>query len=228
MPKLKVGSSNYKNTSTRATISGHRFKSRAIYNTSKGTSESTNWRLDFYRFNNVSYAQVLKTAVKNKVTNIVKINNVTTKIRDGALHSNSKTVKQQYIPSIKVPSKNDSKCRFHKSTAKAKKGQIKVSHPQAWEKHFQCKNRFAVLPVDAVVSNMVSESIDNASDINKPEGQVPDEGDTSKATMAKSQIASTDDASDKKSLVLPPIKEGGVDSCTKYDLPLRIKNKSMT
>ena len=50
----------------------------------------------------MSYAQVVKTAVKNKVINTIKNNNVTTKIRDGALNNDSKTAKHQHIPSIKV------------------------------------------------------------------------------------------------------------------------------
>ena len=228
MPNLKVDSSNHKETSNVAVITGHGFKSRTVYNTSKSTNESANWRLDWYRLNNVSYAQVAKMATKSKVTQVVKNDSVITKIRDGVVDCSSKTVNHQYTHSTEVLPKNDSKCRSHNSTAKVKKGQVKVSHEQAWGQHLQCKNKFAVLPVDAVVSDTVSESSKNASDIKKSEGQVTDTGDNCKVRVVKSRIASTDDASDKKSPESPQINHGEVDSCTKYDLPLRIKNKSMT
>ena len=60
-----------------------------------------------------------------------------------------------------------------------------------------------MLPVDAIVSDMASESVNNAVDINKSDSQVPDKGDNSKVRVAESRIASLDDAPDKKSLVLP-------------------------
>ena len=80
MPNLKVDSSNHKETSNVAVITGHGFKSRTVYNTSKSTNESANWRLDWYRLNNVSYAQVAKMATKSKVTQVVKNDSVIKKL----------------------------------------------------------------------------------------------------------------------------------------------------
>ena len=61
---MNVGSRSNKNTNYRVALIGHKFKPRTAYNSSNGTGESTNWRLDWCRLNNMSYAQALKTAVK--------------------------------------------------------------------------------------------------------------------------------------------------------------------
>ena len=62
----KVGFNNKANTTVKVLVAGPGFKTRTIYNFSVESGESVNWRLDLYKSNNMSYAQVLKTAVNRK------------------------------------------------------------------------------------------------------------------------------------------------------------------
>ena len=66
MPISKVGFNNKANTTVTVPAVGLGFKTRTIHSSSIKFGESVNWKLDLYRSNNMSYAQVLKTAVKRK------------------------------------------------------------------------------------------------------------------------------------------------------------------
>ena len=64
--KRDINSKGQNHDSDTHKVTGHRFESRVIYNSNKISIQSINWRRDFYKCNNVTYAQVLKKGIKNK------------------------------------------------------------------------------------------------------------------------------------------------------------------
>ena len=73
MPISKVGSKNNANTTVKDKVVRHGFKTRVVYNASINVSESTNWKLELYKANNMSYAQVLKIAVNTNLQRLKQI-----------------------------------------------------------------------------------------------------------------------------------------------------------
>ena len=132
MPIQKVGS-RIKNTNTTVKVpnTGHGFKTRTVYNSSNGTGESVNWKLDLYRFKNLSYAQVLKAAVQHKNVEVRTDSSTKGKVRDVALKKETIKVIQSSITAKKVLTKSSSAHSPHNHKVNLKKGQAKLNqhHP---------------------------------------------------------------------------------------------------
>ena len=260
MQKTKVGFNNKANTTVRVPAVGLGFKTRTIYNSSIEFGESVNWKLDLYRSNNMSYAQVLKTAVKRKAADART--NASINIKAGKVAANNESVTGTHMH--RTVNKVFTGCNYkyggHKIKAKCSKGQLEVNHQQSEKYDIQCKNRFAPLSVEEVVCDMdsargkhvicTSKSGDQISK-NKANSSIYPEklckasnndssnrrksGDQVSKNKANSSIcpeklskASNNDASNQSSLVFSSNTNTNTDSSSKYDLPLRIKNKTIT
>ena len=224
MPISKVGLINNANTTVKGQVIRHRFKTRVFYNASANVSESTNWKLDLYKANNMSYAQVLKTAVKCKTADAktgssinAKVTNITKSVIGSRLHR----------PINKAPKDNDSNQRGYKVKVRCTKGQSKVNHQETVKNEIQCTNRFAPLSVDDVC-DMNSAMGENVVCTSRFDGRAHESKANSSKSLQKSGKASNNDASKQSPLYVPSNKETYPDSSSKYDLPLRIKNKSIT
>ena len=117
---MNVGPKSNKNTSHKAPLTGTRFKSRTVYISSNGTCESTNWRLDLYRVNKMSYAQVLKTAITRKIVSTDQSCSIP-KVRDVVSNNKTSIATDKHSPSRKVLPKSESRSGLHRGTAKLKK-----------------------------------------------------------------------------------------------------------
>ena len=171
------------------------------------------------------YAQVLKTAMKGKTTSHNQSTSVIAKVRDVAPNKESSMSAHKHIHSVNILAKNKVRTGYQSSTANPKKCQAKVSHQHSYPTHIHCENRFAVLPVGAVICDTVSAEDEHSVGIGKAHSKVPCRRNVFNTRVTKGTKASSYDAVDKSPLALPPVKEGEVDVCNKYDLPLRIKNK---
>ena len=69
-------------------------------------SESTNWKLDLYKANNMSYAQVLKIAVKHKTANARTDNSMNAKVRNIIKKHDSVMGSRLHCPGGKAPNRH--------------------------------------------------------------------------------------------------------------------------
>ena len=128
MPNSNVESKNNVNTTVKDKVIRHRFKSRIVYNASINVSESTNWKLDLYKANNMSYAQVLKIAVKHKTANARTDNSMNAKVRNITKKHDSVMGSRLHRPGGKAPNACSSNKRGQKVKVRCTKGHSKVNH----------------------------------------------------------------------------------------------------
>ena len=221
MPKSRLQcqpNSSQVTSSVKNTCAPHTFRSRIVHNSAFPQVASFNWRLDFYKFKQLSSAEVLKRAISNDRANssiqCTPLNNTTldtaTKPKDHKVFT--KTVSLPVHHSV-VKTK-----AYHNVTKN-----IKVSHS---DMGIETKNRFHILQG---VGDIVQPSLAINSD------PVYTRHDMSPSRDAKlnhptcinkvTAKASNNDVSDTTQVVLPnncPL----VDETTKYDLPVRIKDKT--
>ena len=134
MPISKVGFNNKANTTVRVPAVGLGFKTRTIYNSSIEFSESVNWKLDLYRSNNMSYAQVLKPAVKRKATEAMTDASRNMKAAKVAAKNESVTGTHMHRTVNKAYTGCNYKLEGHKIKTKCLKGQSQVNHQQSKKK----------------------------------------------------------------------------------------------
>ena len=156
MPISKVRFNNKANTTVRVPAAGLGFKTRTIYNSSIEFGETVNWKLDLYRSNNMSYAQVLKTAVKHKAADARIDASINIKAANVTANNESVTGTHMHRTVNKVYTGCNYKYEGHKIKAKCSKGQSEVIHQQSEKNDIQCKNRFAPLSVEEVICDMDS------------------------------------------------------------------------
>ena len=178
--------------------------------------------------NNMSYAQVLKIAVKHKTANDRTDNSMNAKVRNITTKHDSVMGSRLHRPGGKTPYACSSNQRGQKVKVRGTKGQSKVNHHDAVKNEIQCTNRFAPLSVGDIVCDMNSAMQKDVVCTSKPEGRAHEEKANSSISLQKSCKVSNNDAFIRSSLDTPLNKENYLDSSSKYDLPLRIKNKSIT
>ena len=228
MPISKVGSKNNANTTVKDKVVRHGFKTRVVYNASINVSESTNWKLDLYKANNMSYAQVLKIAVKRKSAETKTDNSINAKFRDTTKKHKNVIGSRLYNSVKKAPNGCNSSQEGYKVKVRYTKGQSKVNHQNTVKNEIQCTNRFAPLSVDGVVSDSNSARGKNVVCINTTDGRAHESKVSVSTSPQKLCKVSNNDAFTQSSLDMPSSKESYPDSSSKYDLPLRIKNRSIT
>ena len=196
-----------------------KFKDRIVHNSSKVASPSSNWRADYYRFTDLSYAQVLNRG-KFK-TNMVTQHKSQPKI-SAQVHRHNANITDKEVKSTQKVLQD--KCTFTKQICgivKGNKAQSKVSHHKD-HTNVVCKNTYDVLPVDAVVPDQDVETVpsnaDNASshshDRVKSTYRVGKSRAPGKVTQKVDQMSQQS---------IPKVT-----ACCNYDLPLLIKDKSIT
>ena len=156
MPNRDVNSKGKNHDNDTHKVTGHRFESRIIYNSSKNSTQSTNWRLDFYKCNNVTYAQVLKKGIKNKAMSKDQSHGHSIQTTDQVPNKVTSMFIQQNNVMNKISYTDQTNHRCNSSGYN--KPQSKVRKLLANSSHVQCANRFALLSVDAVVSKTNSPS----------------------------------------------------------------------
>ena len=141
-----------------AQVIGSKFKDRIVYNSSKVANPSSNWRADYYRFTDLSYAQVLN---RGKVkTNMVTQHKSQPKI-SAQVHGHNENITDKEVKSTqKVP---QDKCTFTKQMCdivKGNKAQSKVSHHKD-DTSVVSKNIYdilSVLSVDTILKTIGTDS----------------------------------------------------------------------
>ena len=213
---------NYDNDTHKVT--GHRFESRIIYNSNKNSMQSTNWRLDFYKCNNVTYAQVLKKGIKNKAVSKDQSHGHSIQTTDQVPNKVTSTFIQQnkVMNKISHTDKTNHRC----NSSGYSKPQSKVRKLIADSSHVQCANRFALLSVDAVVSK--TNSLNNACPKSAVDFLPAPPARSTNNNVTRSCAASKCDAIVQGPVAASHAKQIEARTCTKYDLPLRIKNKSFS
>ena len=196
----------------------HKVKSRTVFNSSTLSKTSTNWRADYYKFSNLSYAQVLS---KPKVNSNQRVNYVShVKVCSNSCNSKAKAKNSKTQSTFTVP--RDTKVDTKQSAPTSQvKQQVKVSYSRD-NSQIVCKNMYDVLPVDAVVSDSPATSQDTigyadskpGSNIGKSKHIYPTAGASKDSHHSQKQVHVLDH---HKGL-----------ACSKYDLPLRIKDKSIS
>ena len=202
-----------------AQVIGSKFKDRIVYNSSKVANPSSNWRADYYRFADLSYAQVLNRG-KFK-TNMVTQHKSQPKISAQVHRHNENITDKEVTSTQKVLQDKRTFTKQICDIVKGNKAQSKVSHHKD-HTNVVCKNIYDVLPVDAVVLDQDVEAVpsnaDNASshshDTVKLTYRVVKSRAPGKVTQKVDQMAQQS---------IPKVTP-----CCKYDLPLRIKDKSIT
>ena len=102
----------------------------------------------------------------------------------------------------------------------------KVRKPLPDSSHVQCANRFALLSVDAVVSK--TDSLDNVCPKSAVDTLLTTPASSKNNNLTSSAIASKCDAIVKSPVGASQAKQIKARTCTKYELPLRIKNKTFS
>ena len=148
MPQNKSIFANVCNTVTTQAKSIHH-STRIVNNSVSNNGQSTNWKLDFYKFTNLSYAQVVKLPIKKKKTGDY---NVTNKIKvcRPPLKVTVAKVGQVITP------KSTASCSSTICTSRKPSRRCKVSENNGG---IQCYNRFQALQCDDVVSSNVLKTM---------------------------------------------------------------------
>ena len=120
-----------------------------------------------------------------------------------------------------VPRDKINSQRRWSNTIHASKGQAKVIQSTDNYNHITCQNRYDQLPVDAVVSDSDEDSCSNQLD------------DTQTCQPVKVQVTQSVKSSRSNTVKHNPnqsplVKHLEMGYCSKYDLPLRIKSKSIS
>ena len=197
----------------------HKVKSRTVFNSSTLTKASTNWRADYYKFSNLFYAQVLS---KPKVNSNLRADHVSqVKVSSKSYNSKANTNKCNKQSTLKVLREKNVGTKQVCEPTKQVKHQVKVSQGKEYSQ-IVCKNRYDVLPVDAVVSDFPVQSQATTVNANSNLRQ-----STGKHKYKAPTVGGSKDSHYQHKQVLDPA-HSKVTACSKYDLPLRIKDKSIS
>ena len=174
----------------------------------------------------MTYAQVLKKSIKNSVISNNQGKDHTTKTvkqvppkvnrsfgyQDCGVNNVSYVNKTQYKP--KTKGYND----YHS----------KVRQQQAGSSPVACVNRFALLSSDAIIP--ATESAQQACTKNFVKSRQTVPSHSRGKVVTNKSTASTNDADFQDSCTAPPppSAQAKPSTCTKYELPLRIKSKSIS
>ena len=194
-------------------------KDRIVHNSSDVVRPSSNWRADYYRFANLSYAQVLsKAKVKTKMViqhqNQPKIS--------AQVHKYKANITDREVKSTqKVPQDKCMRTKPICTIVKGNKAQSKVSQHKG-HTNVVCKNIYDVLPVDAVVSEQNVETVSSKADSASSQSHDMVKSNY-RVTKSQAAVKANQEIDQTSQQSVPKVT-----ACSKYDLPLLIKDKSIT
>ena len=198
-------------------VSESKVSGRIIYNSTNFGKASNNWRADYYRFSNLSYAQVLKKG--KHMSHMVPYHTSHHKGSPQGFKNKTKTMINKAKSTHKVPRDKSTHIKQTCDRAERSSAQIKVSQKKQ-NSQIVCKNRYDVLFVDAVVSTQTSQPLpDHANTVT-----LHSQGATNVCHNQASRKVSIP-SNDHQRVVTEECK---AIACSKYDLPLRIKDKALT
>ena len=140
---------------------GSKFKDRIVYNSSKVANPSSNWRADYYRFTDLSYAEVLK---RGKVKTDIVIQHKSQPKISAQVHAHNENITDKEVKSTqKVPQDKHTFTKQKCGIVKGNKAHSKVSHHKD-DTSVVSKNFYDVLSVDAVILDEDVEALPSNAD----------------------------------------------------------------
>ena len=190
-----------------------KYVTRVVDTSRKHVGVSSNWKLDYYKFKNMSFAQVLKKTIQNQKSN--KVSQVPSAPKQHPINAPKKDVHVAQRNSEKIMY---SPAETGKSTHFVKANTTRVTKVSP-EKCLPCKNRFQVLTVD----NVVESSSDSKNGHEKTIRVI-----RPNLVVTKKYSNTVKDEMDLKIPKNHINENQETDQLSKYDIPITTKSKSQS
>ena len=209
MPSQKSTCTTWSHTGTVQSHCVNKYPTKVVNTSQNYVGVSSNWKLDYYKFKNMSFAQVLKRAISKKQTR---------KVTTQSKHVFSVVTKDKHDPPGQNIVKNCSslaevsKSTHHQKTVKTTSNKVSVVNS------LLCQNRFDTLAVDSVVESSADtkNALANSTQVNLEAGSEAKNKSHLKAPMK--EIG--------KKVPKTMTDHQDTDSFTKYDIPITTKSKT--
>ena len=193
------------------------FRPRIVHHSNLAHVESSDWRLNFYKFKKVSCAEVLKLVKNNRITVTTQGTSFQSTSVHPVIKANAQKVKEHPLPQVRNSPVTKKKCFQKFVTAK------KVSDHNT---EIKTQNRFQILQgVDDIAK--LSHTVSTVSACNSNAISSPDVGRSTVHTSkikTKCKASQNDATSNNERSILNDCPF--VEETTKYDLPLQIREKN--